>query len=78
MSIAERDRSRTFAVPPVLPGFIILLLLLTALSYAVGRAAGPVAPGMHRTVDEPGGAGEPGMSDMHGMNAPGRFVRESL
>jgi hypothetical protein len=69
-------RMRSFAVPPALVGFIFLLLSLTALSYAVGRMAGPVAPGMHSTVEKPGGAGDPGMSDMHGMGAVDRAGQE--
>lgn len=67
----------SFVVPPVLLGFILLLFALTAASYAVGRMAGPVAPGMHRTVEDPGGGGEPGMSDMHGMGAVDRTAGES-
>lgn len=69
-------RNPSPAVPPALLGFIILLLALMSLSYAVGRLAGPVAPGMHRTVENPGDSGEPGMSDMHGMGAVGRPVKE--
>lgn len=69
-------QKRGFAVPPVLLGFIFLLFSLTAVSYAVGRMAGPVAPGMHRTGENPGGTGEPGMSDMHGMSTLDRAVRE--
>lgn len=65
-----------FAVPAALLGFIILMLSLTSLSYAVGRLAGPVAPGMHRTVENPGDSGEPGMSDMHGKGAVERPVKE--
>lgn len=70
-------QKRIFVVPPVLLGFIFLLFSLTAVSYAVGRMAGPVAPGMHRTVENPGGTEEPGMSDMHGMGAVDRAVQES-
>lgn len=54
--------------PPALCGFLLLLALLFALSYAVGAEAGPVAPGMHGTVtgrgDDGGGADD--MGDMHG------------
>ncbi|MFF4574475.1 hypothetical protein [Streptomyces sp. NPDC001410] len=40
---------RTAVPPPALCGFLLLLALLFTLSYAVGAAAGPVAPGMHGT-----------------------------
>ncbi|MBI0294709.1 hypothetical protein JBE04_09535 [Streptomyces sp. PRKS01-29] len=52
--------------PPALTGFLVLLAVLMAASYTVGRAAGPVAPGIHRSVPEDGGAG--GM-DTHGMRS---------
>ncbi|WHX23483.1 hypothetical protein QFW82_43795 [Streptomyces malaysiensis subsp. malaysiensis] len=54
--------------PPALAGFLVLLAVLMAASYAVGRAAGPVAPGIHRSVPQDGGAG--GM-DTHGMGPQG-------
>lgn len=58
---------------PAVPvaGFVVLLALLFTLSYAVGRHAGPVAPGMR-----PGGGGgverkgpdeHGGMGGMHSM-----------
>ncbi|WP_240140007.1 hypothetical protein [Streptomyces sp. MUM 178J] len=58
--------------PPALAGFVLLLLALTAVSFAVGRAAGPVSPGLHRVEegerwDGPGGSG----GHDHGMRAPG-------
>ncbi|MBR8642802.1 hypothetical protein KEF29_34580 [Streptomyces tuirus] len=58
---------RSFMVPPALLGFVVLLASLTALSYAVGRVAGPVAPGMHRTVPDSEQNQEPGMPGMHGL-----------
>ncbi|AIA01985.1 hypothetical protein SAZ_07870 [Streptomyces noursei ZPM] len=58
-------------------GFVALLALLFALSYAVGGAVGPVAPGLHPadrprggTPDAPGG-GSGGMPGMAGMSAQG-------
>ena len=64
--------NRGFAVPRALLGFVILLCAVTAVSYAVGRMVGPVAPGLHRTEEGPAVDGEPGMSDMHGTDtAPG-------
>ena len=36
-------------VPPALCGFLLLLALIFTVSYAVGAATGPVAPGMHRS-----------------------------
>ncbi|MGW2748566.1 hypothetical protein [Streptomyces sp. NPDC001450] len=65
---------RTAVPPPALCGFLLLLALLFTLSYAVGAAAGPVAPGMHGTGTSRGGDdGEGGgmddggdMGQMHG------------
>nr|WP_277441820.1 hypothetical protein [Streptomyces sp. SPB162] len=71
------------APPPALLGFLLLLAVLMAASFAVGRAAGPVAPGIHRTGnDAPGVPGEPspgspsepdggGMPGMGGMGSQG-------
>ncbi|MFE7275276.1 hypothetical protein [Streptomyces sp. NPDC057623] len=56
-------------VPPALCGFLLLLALIFTVSYAVGAAAGPVAPGMHRSggSDDGGGAG-PRDGDMGDMD----------
>ncbi|WP_370418358.1 hypothetical protein AB8O64_06745 [Streptomyces sp. QH1-20] len=65
-------------------GFVLLLAALFGVAYATGAAAGPVAPGMHRTGDGPGsgdsggstgGSGDGsghsgGMGGMHDMGAP--------
>ncbi|MFJ6728011.1 MULTISPECIES: hypothetical protein [unclassified Streptomyces] len=66
---------RRFLPPPALCGFLLLLVLLGAFSYAVGSTAGPVAPGMHGTGDTGGGGGghdggdgDGGTDDMPGMN----------
>ncbi|MFD9328623.1 hypothetical protein [Streptomyces sp. NPDC060065] len=61
---------RKLTPPPVLVGFLLLLVLIFAVSYAVGAAAGPVAPGIHRT--DPG-AGTSGGGDgtEHGHGADG-------
>ncbi|MBB4780786.1 hypothetical protein [Streptomyces rapamycinicus] len=64
-------RLRRALPPPALTGFLVLLVVLMATSYAVGRAAGPVAPGIHRNVPQDGGAG--GM-DTHGMGPLGHGV----
>ncbi|WP_369390791.1 hypothetical protein AB5J72_26385 [Streptomyces sp. CG1] len=62
---------RKLVPPPALCGFLLLLALMFAVSYAVGAAAGPVAPGMHGTGTsqgdgDPGGGGGTGdMGDMH-------------
>ncbi|MGW0768956.1 hypothetical protein [Streptomyces sp. NPDC002676] len=64
--------SRKLVPPPALCGFLLLLALMFAVSYAVGAAAGPVAPGMHGTGtsrgdgDSGGGGGTDDMGDMHG------------
>jgi hypothetical protein len=66
---ADGGRLRGLVPPPALVGFVILVLALTAVSYAVGSAVGPVAPGLHR-VEDPGGSApeDPGgMPGMHGM-----------
>ncbi|MFB7188849.1 hypothetical protein ACFCZT_26835 [Streptomyces sp. NPDC056230] len=49
--------------PPALTGFLILLMAMFAVSYEVGSAVGPVAPGMHST---PVGDGGGGRSEPHG------------
>ena len=59
--------------PPALTGFLVLLLLVVfGVSYAVGSAVGPVAPGMHSTdidprnpPDSPPGGDSGDMGDMH-------------
>jgi hypothetical protein len=53
-----------WAPPPAPAGFVLLLLALFAVSYGVGSAAGPVAPGMHSSRTDPGGMG--GMGGMGG------------
>lgn len=64
--------SRKLMPPPALCGFLLLLALMFTVSYAVGVAAGPVAPGMHGTGtsrgdDDSGGhGGADDMGDMHG------------
>ncbi|GAA3736027.1 hypothetical protein [Streptomyces tremellae] len=45
------------ALAPLL-GFVVLLAAVFAVSYAAGTAAGPAAPGWHRTGG--GGPGAPG------------------
>lgn len=51
-------------VPPALCGFLLLLALIFTVSYAVGAAAGPVAPGMHRSGTGGGGGTDTGGSDV--------------
>ncbi|MFF5497480.1 hypothetical protein [Streptomyces aquilus] len=50
---------RRCAPPPALCGFLLLLALMFTVSYAIGAASGPVAPGMHGT-----GTSGPEMDDM--------------
>ncbi|MEW1550888.1 hypothetical protein [Streptomyces tsukubensis] len=66
---------RGFLVPPALLGFVVLLVVLTGVSYAAGRMAGPVAPGMHRTDPASEDSQEPGMPGMHGLGPADREVR---
>ncbi|MFI1720456.1 hypothetical protein [Streptomyces sp. NPDC020489] len=61
---------RKLMPPPALCGFLLLLALVFAVSYAVGAAAGPVAPGMHGTSDSEGG-GTGGGEDMGDMDMHG-------
>lgn len=82
MSRSPADRSRpphrTTAARPLLArsvlGFIALLAVLFALSYAAGTLAGPVAPGLHPAGGTGGGDHAPAdggdMGGMHGMGAP--------
>ncbi|WP_217554369.1 hypothetical protein [Streptomyces sp. GbtcB6] len=68
--------ARRFAPPPALCGFLLLLALMFTVSYAVGTASGPVAPGMHGTgagagaTGGVGGGGGDG-TDMDDMNMGG-------
>ncbi|MFF1654114.1 hypothetical protein [Streptomyces sp. NPDC058255] len=63
---------RKLAPPPALCGFLLLLVLIFTVSYAVGVTAGPVAPGLHGPgprgggTDGGGAGGSGGMEDMHG------------
>jgi len=66
---------RRFAPAPALCGFLLLLALMFTASYAVGAAAGPVAPGMHGTSTGTGGGGggtDMGDMDMGGSHGGGR------
>ncbi|KUM69884.1 hypothetical protein J7F01_35975 [Streptomyces sp. ISL-22] len=55
-------------VPPALCGFLLLLALIFTVSYAVGAAAGPVAPGMHRPTTSGGDGGGRDTGDMRDMD----------
>ncbi|TGB18818.1 hypothetical protein E4099_01510 [Streptomyces palmae] len=68
------SRKRGFVVPPALLGFV-LLLVVASLSCAVGRMAGPVAPGAHGKAPRSPRDGGPGMSDTHGMGTVGAGAR---
>lgn len=50
--------------PPALCGFLLLLALMFTVSYAVGAASGPVAPGMHGTGTAGAGTGGSDLDDM--------------
>ncbi|MFJ3308248.1 hypothetical protein ACIPSA_35240 [Streptomyces sp. NPDC086549] len=67
---------RTLMPPPALCGFLLLLALVFSVSYAVGTAAGPVAPGIHGTgaggdSGSSGGGGAGGTGGMPGMHGGG-------
>ncbi len=49
---------RRLLPPPALCGFLVLLALVFSVSYAIGSAAGPVAPGMRGTGSAGTGTGE--------------------
>ncbi|MEU9178290.1 hypothetical protein AB0C90_15830 [Streptomyces sp. NPDC048550] len=78
--MAERQQSpdnaysslRRCVPPPALTGFLTLLVAMFCLSYVVGSAAGPVAPGMHssRSDTTPVG-GDGGSSGRHGHGGAG-------
>ncbi|WP_326611214.1 hypothetical protein OG949_17860 [Streptomyces scopuliridis] len=61
--------------PPALTGFLVLLVVVFGVSYAVGSAVGPVAPGMHSTDTGPRDPSDstPGgdTGDMDGMHSDG-------
>ncbi|MFF5718932.1 hypothetical protein [Streptomyces buecherae] len=63
--------SRQYSPALMLTGFVLLLGAMFGIAYAVGSAAGPVAPGLHRSDD--GGSGGD-MGDMGGMNNHGMGV----
>ncbi|MEU6351331.1 hypothetical protein ABZ896_18660 [Streptomyces sp. NPDC047072] len=71
----ESRRSWRYVPPPALCGFLLLLALMFGVSYGVGAASGPVAPGMHGTgTGGGGGAGDGtggGGMDMGGMGMDG-------
>ncbi|WP_019072985.1 hypothetical protein [Streptomyces hokutonensis] len=48
---------RRLLPPPALCGFVLLLVLVFSVSYAVGSVAGPVAPGMRGTGSAGTGTG---------------------
>lgn len=66
-SVTTHAQQRSAPAPApyaLLGGFLLLLAALFAVSFAVGRLAGPVAPDM-RGVTHP--IDEPGSHDMGGM-----------
>ncbi|MEU7576938.1 hypothetical protein AB0B50_04950 [Streptomyces sp. NPDC041068] len=70
--MADQKRWHGLLPPPALCGFVLLLVLVFAVSYAVGKAVGPVAPGMHGSVkDSDGGGGHGGSGDTGGMGDMG-------
>ncbi|MFD0265742.1 hypothetical protein ACFVGY_03980 [Streptomyces sp. NPDC127106] len=76
MSMVEEQRSAArvysgsarWAPPPALTGFVLLLVTVFVVSFGVGRAAGPVAPGMHSNSN---GSGSRGDSAPHGAGGTG-------
>ncbi|GGU61383.1 hypothetical protein GCM10010211_27940 [Streptomyces albospinus] len=75
-SARAQSLSRFLPARPVI-GFLALLALLFALSYAAGTVVGPVAPGLHPadrprtgTTEPTGDGGMGGMPGMGSMGAP--------
>ncbi|UXX91371.1 hypothetical protein N7U49_01560 [Streptomyces sp. AD2-2] len=71
---------RRLLPPPALCGFLVLLALVFSVSYAIGSAAGPVAPGMRGTGSAGTGTGgdagtgdgsSGGTQNMPGMHGSG-------
>ncbi|CAM5659275.1 hypothetical protein [Streptomyces griseorubiginosus] len=64
--------ARRLLPPPAWCGFLLLLVLVFSVSYAVGSAAGPVAPGIHGTGSVESGDGGDGsgggMEEMPGTD----------
>ncbi|WP_369167206.1 hypothetical protein AB5J49_04765 [Streptomyces sp. R28] len=54
-------------VPPALCGILLLLAVIFTVSYVVGAATGPVAPGMHRSGTSGEGGGGTDVGDMGDM-----------
>ncbi|MFC8714025.1 MULTISPECIES: hypothetical protein [unclassified Streptomyces] len=63
---SDDGRGGRLAPPAALFGFVLLLVLMFGAAYGVGRAAGPVAPGLHGTGSG-GSGGRGGSGDMGGM-----------
>ncbi|MFD9433478.1 hypothetical protein [Streptomyces sp. NPDC060002] len=57
--------------PPALCGFLLLMALIFSVSYAVGAASGPVAPGMHGPGTNSDGGGGGGVEDVDDMGDMG-------
>ncbi|WP_037841046.1 hypothetical protein [Streptomyces sp. NRRL F-5126] len=55
-----------FGLLPLL-GLAVLLAAVFTVAYAVGSAAGPAAPGLHRTGSGGGATGTGGPGSMSGM-----------
>jgi hypothetical protein len=51
--------------PPQLVAFLALLAAMFGVAFAAGRLAGPVAPGMHRTIPATAPSGQRDMGDMN-------------
>ncbi|MFF5568036.1 hypothetical protein ACFY7Z_25950 [Streptomyces sp. NPDC012623] len=69
LSLPEQSGRRRLPAPTLL-GFVLLLAVMFGVSYAVGHAVGPVAPGMHGSSSGGGADGhgdESGSGDMGGM-----------
>lgn len=64
-------KARRLLPPAALCGFLLLLGLVLSVSYAVGSAAGPVAPGMHGTGSAGSGSGGDGTGSGTGGGGSG-------
>ncbi|MEU4999986.1 hypothetical protein [Streptomyces sp. NPDC021622] len=55
---AERTLLRRWRPAAAMTGFAALLVVIFAVAYATGSAAGPVAPGLHPGQEQSAGTGD--------------------
>ncbi|MEI5098000.1 hypothetical protein RB200_04240 [Streptomyces sp. PmtG] len=68
---SKQSTSRGWRPPPALLGFLVLLVVVFAVSYQVGDSVGPVAPGMRSSTSDGDGGGSGGDGDGGGHGGHG-------